>query len=102
MKIPQRINIFSEIYTVKFEPDIFPNNTGKMLQGQADYTNKTIRIVKADTVSMLKTLSHEIIHIICSELNLYSDEHDEAFIDRLATGFIDTMIRNNIIKGGEK
>lgn len=102
MKIPQKINIFSEIYTVKLEPDIFPNNTGKMLQGQADYNNKTIRIVKSDMVSMLKTLSHEILHIICSELNLYSDEHDEAFIDRLATGFIDTMIRNNIIKGGDK
>lgn len=100
MKIPQKINIFSEIYTVKQEPEIFPNNTGKMLQGEVCYNTKTIRIVKADSVSMMKTLSHEILHIICSELNLYTEEHDEAFIDRLATGFIDTMIRNNIIKGG--
>ena len=102
MKFPRQINIFSEIYTIKIEPDIFPNNSGKMLEGQVCFASREIRIVKSSEISMLKTLSHEIIHIICSELNLYTDEHDEAFINRLATGFIDTMIRNNIIKGGEK
>lgn len=102
MKIPQKINILSTVYTVKTEPEIFPNNSGKMLEGQVDFYDKTIRIVKADNISMLKTLTHEMIHIICAELDLCNGEHDEAFINRLSTGFVDAMIRNNIIKVGDK
>jgi hypothetical protein len=47
---------------------------------------------------MLKVIMHEVIHAICHELNLYNDEHDENFIDRLSVGLVDTLIRNKLLK----
>lgn len=100
MKIPKTVNILSDIYTVKVEPDIFPNDNGRMLSGEISYANKTIRIAKAENSTMIKTLMHEIIHGICTELSLYdNDIHDETFVDRLAVGLIDTLQRNNLLKG---
>lgn len=99
MKIPNKINILSDIYTIQIKPDVFLNNDNKALQGEIKYKEKIITLSRLDNSSMVKTLLHEIIHGICMDLKLFDDGHDEAFIDRLAAGLADTLIRNNMLKG---
>ena len=101
MKIPKTINIFSDKYRIIIEPDYFKNedNPGVELCGDCNFNDKIIRIKKSDETIMLKTLMHEIIHAICFELNLYDNEHNENFIDRLSVSLIDTMLRNKFLKG---
>lgn len=100
MKIPEEINILSDIYSIKIEDDTFISSKGSAAQGEFLYDDKMIKIKKMRESSMLKTFIHEIIHGICIDLNLYENEpHNEGFIDRLATGLADTLIRNDMLKG---
>lgn len=102
MKIPKHINILSEKYTIKIEPGVFESEDGAQLWGEARQSEKLIRLAKTDPTAMFKTLLHEIIHIVCIELDLYDSEHSEQFINRMSVGVVDTMLRNNFIKGIEK
>ena len=82
------------------EKDYFSNTDipDILLCGDCDYNNKIIRIRKSQESIELQTLLHEVIHAVCFELGLYNEEHDEKFIDRLALGLSDVLIRNKIIK----
>ena len=98
MKIPKTINILSEIYTIIEESDFFEVN-GEILRGHVNFEKRIIRVYNPNFVSALKTFYHEVAHIICHELNLYDNEHNEKFIDTFAIGLADTLIRNKLIKG---
>ena len=100
MKIPKTLNIFSVNWKVIMEKDYFSNTDipDMLLCGDCDYNNKVIRIRKSQESIELQTLLHEVIHAVCFELGLYDEEHDEKFIDRLALGLSDVLIRNKIIK----
>ena len=82
------------------EKDYFINSDipDMLLCGDCDFNNKIIRIRKSQDSIELQTLLHEVIHAVCFELGLYDEEHDEKFIDRLALGLSDVLIRNKIIK----
>lgn len=82
------------------EKDYFINSDipDMLLCGDCDYNNKVIRIRKSQDSIELQTLLHEVIHAVCFELGLYDEEHDEKFIDRLALGLSDVLIRDKIIK----
>ena len=82
------------------EKDYFSNTDipDTLLCGDCDYNNKVIRIRKSQDSIELQTLLHEIVHALCFDLGLYDEEHDEKFIDRLALGLSDVLIRNKIIK----
>jgi hypothetical protein len=100
LKTPKNINILSDKYKIIVEPDYFVNDNdpSKLLWGDCDLNDKIIRVRKADDAVMLKVIMHEVIHAICHELNLYNDEHDENFIDRLSVGLVDTLIRNKLLR----
>lgn len=99
MKIPKVLNIFSIEYQVVIEKDYFIGEDGEtLLTGECDTNNKILRIRKAQDSVLLQTLIHEMSHAICNELGLYVGEHDETFIDRIALGLTDTLIRNKFIK----
>ena len=99
IKLPKQINILSDIYSVDVIEGTFISSKGTAAQGEFCYDDKVIKIKKLSDASMLKTLLHEIIHGICIDLNLYDGEpHDEAFIDRLSAGLVDTLIRNKMVE----
>lgn len=87
-------------YKVIMEKDYFSNEDipGEMLCGDCNFNDKIIRIRKSQEALELQTLLHEIIHAACFELELYDNEHDEKFIDRLALSLSDILIRNKLLK----
>ncbi len=99
MKIPKSLNIFSVTYKISIEKDFFlSDEDDNMLRGECDLNSKIIRITKLEETNMLQTLLHEVIHAICHEMDLYEGEQNEKFVDSLALGLTDTLIRNKFIK----
>jgi len=99
MQIPKSINILSSIYQIQIEPEEFINGNGSVCRGNINFHKRLIQIADdTDKSNMIKTLFHEVAHAICSELQLYEGEQDEAFIERFAVGLSDTLIRNKLIK----
>jgi len=98
MKLPKSINILSQIYEVESVPDVIIDENRNMLYGRCLFEESRILIYNYNSTQAFKTLLHEIIHAICRDLNLYDAEHNEKFIDTLATGLTDTLIRNDLIK----
>lgn len=88
----------SSIYKIEIQSDNFIDTAGHVCRGNIDFEDRLIKVAKHENPNMLKTFLHEVIHAVCSELELYEGEHDEAFVDRLAVGLVDTLIRNKLIK----
>ena len=97
-KLPASINILSEVYTIIEEPEPFISDN-EVLRGHVNYPDRVIRVYCPNYEAALKTLFHEIHHVICRELNLYDNTHNEHFIDTFAVGLVDTLLRNNLISG---
>ena len=98
MKLPKSINILSQVYEVESVSDVIIDENRNMLYGRCLVEESRILIYNYNYTEAFKTLLHEIIHAICRDLNLYDAEHNEKFIDTLATGLTDTLIRNDLIK----
>lgn len=98
----KKINIFSVEYTIEYcdKPSDVDINKRTSMWGQIDYWSRTIRIYKGiQKTDIMVTIIHEVIHGIMDHLNLdtYITEDNEGFVDTLATGLVDTLMRNNLI-----
>ncbi len=98
MKIPKSLNIFSVVYNIIIEKGYFESSDGSLLRGECDQNNKVIRLTKIEKVNMFQTLIHESIHAVAFEMDLYDNEHNEKFVDSLALGITDMLIRNKLLK----
>ncbi|KKL20623.1 hypothetical protein LCGC14_2453570 [marine sediment metagenome] len=103
---PDKVNIHGVIYTIEYfnkpsEVDIFKRDS---LWGQIDYWTRTIRVYdnNRNTQDIWKTIMHEILHGIASDLNLKDLDKNEDTIDMLARSLVDTLFRNDWLNFGEK
>jgi len=99
MKIPEKINILSTIYTVTIHNGSDSPMEHKELDGEIDFIEKRIHLRKDSIDNMYKVLLHEIVHGIISNMDLLSGEFDEErFCQNMSSVLGDTLIRNGMIK----
>lgn len=99
---PKKIILHGVPYTVEYfdKPSEVDAYKRKSLWGQIDYWTRTIRVYDngRDMQDIWKTIFHELIHGIASDLNLDDLHADENTTDMLARSLVDTIFRNDWIK----
>lgn len=108
VNMPAKVNILGMEYAIIYvhspsEVDIFKRQS---LWGQIDYWTRTIRIYDSGRKAsdLWQTLMHEIIHGISEHMKIevLQGTANEKYVDLLATGIVDTLMRNGLIDFGVK
>ena len=99
---PDKVILHGVPYTIIYvdKPSEVDIQKRQSLWGQIDYWTRTIRIYDngRDIQDIWKTIFHELIHGITSDLNLDDLHKDENATDMLARSLVDTIFRNDWIK----
>lgn len=100
---PKKVILHGSEYAIIYvdkpsEVDIYKRES---LWGQIDYWTRTIRVYDNDRQEqdIWKTIFHEILHGITSDLKMKDLHDDEDAIDMLAKSLADTLIRNGWLVG---
>lgn len=99
---PDKVNIHGVEYSIEYvdkpsEVDIYKRDS---LWGQIDYWTRTIRVYETNRPiqDIWKSIIHEILHGIASDLNFDELNKDENTIDMLARSLTDVLFRNGWIR----
>jgi len=100
--LPDSIDILGIEYSVEYmdkpsDVDIYKRES---LWGQVDYWTRSIRVYVGEgrpLVDTWQTLVHEVVHAICSQLNieaLQGEDHNDD-VDLLALGLVNVLFAND-------
>ena len=99
--MPEYVNIFGVLYEVEY----FGDPTGEDNWGECIHEKRKIRVYAGPGASEFDTLVtkvHEMCHAILGEgliaLRGVLGDNEEAFVNDFTAAFVDTMVRNKIIK----
>lgn len=101
---PNKLNILSTVYKVKYKPapwEAYKDDVRMIQFGNFDLEINEIIIARQGPGATEKTMLHEIIHAIVHEMNISEiaeHENEERIIDSLAVGLADVLIRNKFLK----
>lgn len=97
MNLPATVKVGPFTFSVILaDPDTFiQEGTGKKLMGEVDYGKCTIRIANnLCDQSARQVLIHEMLHAVLN--NAGKDDHNEEFVDLMATGVFQIANENSI------
>lgn len=97
MKIPKKIHIGHQTYTVQEYDEVFLKDAEKF--GYCDPTNLKIAVVSKGVpkVNVINTIIHEVLHGLFREYNLPS-EYEEHIVTCLANGLCQIFRDNKGLK----
>ena len=89
MKIPKRVKILGQIYTVGYQSEMQDD------MGECDYQNNTITLLSGmPEEKMMQTFLHEIVHAIDFTMNLNLKENQ---VDNMSVALYQILKENNIV-----
>lgn len=98
--LPEVISFLSKKFNIKYFENVSDVDQYKedSLFGQVNFRTNTIRIYKpedSNTVNVLHTIFHEVIHIIKENLSIdFVNDEEERIIDNLAIGIVHLLVEN--------
>ncbi len=96
MEIPERVKVGPHWFDVKIVDVV---DKTKLLRGQINVTENTIRIKKDMARSKQEeTFFHEVLHEITASLLIEGELLDEENVTRLAYAFYQVLVDNDLLK----
>jgi hypothetical protein len=100
---PTSLKVFSREFKIQYIDTIggVDLNDEDHLYGCINFRDNTIRIYNnfVNSRDHYKTLLHELIHAIATDISIdFKTDSEERIIDNIALGLADILISNNIVK----